>query len=426
MAIRNIDRNIINRLNTSLSKETTQKNDSLLDESLLKLKFAFQLTGLNIENKKRSPKQNFIYFFNLLWVITDLISSLFWTVDGIRSGKNFTDLTYLAPCIFFTVLSMVKTMYLLSNEPEMYALIENLRKLERRAYTQGNFGQDEITKPDITFLNRVIKVLNVFNCLMIVVFDLSPILIIGVRYYRTGELKLMLPILDIYPFDAFNLKYWPFAYIHQIWSESVCLLDICASDYFFFICCTHIRIQFRLIQHHFQETISVKSISAVDTIDHADVRAKFRDLVIWHQEIIRSANMLEGVYSKSNLFNFTASSLIICLAGFNVTTIDNKAFVMTFIIFLFMGMLQVFFLCLFGDILMSSSNDVSTSVYNSRWYLCDVKIGRDVLLVQKRSQNPCKVTAAGFADVNLKAFMKILSSAWSYFALLQTVYGSRS
>ncbi|CAD0205869.1 unnamed protein product [Chrysodeixis includens] len=41
-----------------------------------------------------------------------------------------------------------------------------------------------------------------------------------------------------------------------------------------------------------------------------------------------------------------------------------------------------------------------------------------------RAQTPCKLTASNFSEVNLKAFMKILSTAWSYFALLQTLYGA--
>nr|QIJ45790.1 olfactory receptor [Glyphodes pyloalis] len=400
------------------------KKKSPLDESLQKIKFAYHLTGLNIEHDKRTLKQNCVFWFNFLWLNTDIIGALSWIIQGILCGKNFTELTYVAPCLTLSILGDIKAIYMALNERQVRDLIENLRKLEQKGSTFDNLDEDKIKEPDINFLNIVIKVLNVLNCLMIVVFDLSPLVMIAVKYFRKGELELMLPFLDVYPFDSFDLRYWPFAYIHQIWSECIVLLEICATDYFFFSCCTHIRIQFKLLQHQLLEIIKPKSDSAIDMIDQAEVRTKFNKLVVWHQEIISSANMLEGVYSTSTLFNFMTSSLVICLTGFNVTTIDDKAFVITFVIFLFMSMLQIFFLCLFGDILMSSSMEVSNSVYNCKWYNGDVGLGKNVLLIQKRSQKPCKVTAGGFADVNLRAYMRILSSAWSYFALLQTIYSS--
>ncbi|XP_053620272.1 odorant receptor 67c isoform X6 [Plodia interpunctella] len=139
----------------------------------------------------------------------------------------------------------------------------------------------------------------------------------------------------------------------------------------------------------------------------------------------RSSEMLEVIYAKSTLMNFLTSSIVICLTGFNVTTITDVALIIIFMTFLFMGLLQVFFLCYYGDLLMRSSMELNESIYNSRWYLMDSAFGKELLFVQKRSQKPCKLTAWGFADVNLRAFMRVLSSSWSYFALLKTVYSSQ-
>ncbi|KPJ03567.1 hypothetical protein RR46_01638 [Papilio xuthus] len=65
--------------------------------------------------------------------------------------------------------------------------------------------------------------------------------------------------------------------------------------------------------------------------------------------------------------------------------------------------------------------EVSDAAYNCLWY-ADRNVARDVLLVQIRAQNPCKLTAFGFADVNYMSFSKIMSTSWSYFALLNTMY----
>ncbi|KAL0810925.1 hypothetical protein ABMA28_010223 [Loxostege sticticalis] len=397
----------------------------LFDKSLHNITFIFRLTGLNIENKKRNYKQNCIFLFNLLWHETDVICALLWAIYGIFSGESFTEVTHIVPCVIFGILADVKAICLLIKEDKVYILINNLRDSETKSKDFVNIERNSLIQPDFKRLNNIIKALNIINSLMFVVFDGFPLLFIALKYLTTGKLELLLPFLDVYPFDSFDPRYWPFVYIHQFWSACIALLNVCAIDYFFFTCCTHIRIQFKLLQHQFQEIIANRSISAVVSINQMSIRAQFKDLIKWHQNIISCANMLEEIYSKSTLFNFLASSLMICLTGFNVTTVDDKAIVVTFIIFLSMSMMQVYFLCFFGDLLMSSSAAVANAVYNSRFYLGNVVMGKIVLLVQTRAQKPCKLTAAGFADVNLKAYMRILSTSWSYFALLQTIYSSR-
>nr|ARO70249.1 Odorant Receptor 37 [Dendrolimus punctatus] len=47
---------------------------------------------------------------------------------------------------------------------------------------------------------------------------------------------------------------------------------------------------------------------------------------------------------------------------------------------------------------------------------------KNFLFLLIRTQKPCTITAYGFTIINLRAFMKILSTAWSYFALLTTLY----
>lgn len=210
----------MNNLNQSLENLENDNSEKVsdFDESLKKINFAFRLTGLNIQNKKRTRKQNCIYLFNFLWLNTDIIGALSWVFEGILNGKNFIELTYVAPCVTLSVLGDVKAIYLLLNEKKVLNLIEHMRNLEKKANGLVNSEQENLTRPDIKFLNVVIKVLNVLNCLMIVVFDLSPLILIAVKYFTRGELELMLPFMDVYPFDGYDLRYWPWAYAHQIWS----------------------------------------------------------------------------------------------------------------------------------------------------------------------------------------------------------------
>ncbi|KAL0860600.1 hypothetical protein ABMA27_009955 [Loxostege sticticalis] len=357
---------------------------SLFDGSIQKIKLPFRLIGINIDHKKRNLKQNCILVFNYLWVLPDFIATLAWLVRRIINGEDFMELTYVVPCVTNGFVADAKAIFLILQESKVHTLMDNLRALETKSKDFVNSEKESIIKPEITFLNIVIKVLNVINSLMLVVFIMIPLIKTAVNYFTTGQVELLLPFLDVYPFDSTEFKYWPFAFIHQCWTVVMTLLKICGIDYFFFTCCTHIRIQFKLLRHQFQEIIANRSVSGFDPVDQMAIRTKCQELVKWHQGIISSADMLEGIYSKSTLFNFMASSMIICLSGFNVTTVDDTVLVVTFMVFLFMSLLQVFFLCLFGDILMNSSMEVADAVYNSRWYFSDMVIRRNILLVQTR------------------------------------------
>jgi hypothetical protein len=209
----------------------TMSQELIFDKSLAKIMFVFKLTGIKIEPGKRNLTENLVFLFNFLWLNTDIVSALGWMLMNVVNGQNFKETTFVAPCVFLSVLGDLKFLFLILNQRKVQELTANLRELEKRKNTFEHVDEEKIIKPEIKFCDVVIKVLNVLNCLMIVVFDLSPLVLIAVKYYKTGRLELMLPFMDVYPFEAFNLRYWPFAYIHQIWSGSYCIEILYYFDY---------------------------------------------------------------------------------------------------------------------------------------------------------------------------------------------------
>ncbi|XP_075985870.1 odorant receptor 4-like [Anticarsia gemmatalis] len=217
------------------------------------------------------------------------------------------------------------------------------------------------------------------------------------------------------------MKYYPWVYLHQIWSEVVVVYGLCVADFPFYIFCSYLRMQFSLLRYHIEQVIPPESKSGkIHNVEETKLRLV--ELIKWHQELLSSAEILEILYTRPTLFNFGFSSVILCLTGFNVMAIDDEAIALTFLFFFLTILLQIYFLCFFGDRLIESSAAVGDAVYNSRWYLVDPTLAKTLLVIQIRSQTPCKLTASNFTDVTLMAFMKICSTAWSYFALLQTMY----
>ncbi|XP_026331009.1 odorant receptor 67c-like, partial [Hyposmocoma kahamanoa] len=188
------------------------------------------------------------------------------------------------------------------------------------------------------------------------------------------------------------------------------VLYVFGADALYYICCTYIQVQFRLLQQEIQgsipETVHNDGRQRLSRKTNEALGLKLVRIIRWHQDIIKAVYLLEVIYSKSTLINFVCSSFLICLTGFNVTEIDDKVFVVSFLSFLIICFFQIFFLCLFGDMIMRSSTEVSNAVYESKWHLASVQQAKVLHIIMMRAQKPCKLTAYSFTDVNLTAFTK--------------------
>nr|WCC57381.1 odorant receptor 42 [Papilio dardanus] len=396
-------------------------DNTLLNKTLKRLNLIFLAIGINLEYNKCNRwiklRTRFIYIFNSIWLYNDVLGAILHFINDLKIGTDMTEITYLAPCAMLSVVGIFKSLFLIIYGHHINNLIDNLRILDEKTNKFNLDVKKNIEKEEGKFVNYVITLLNIFNIGVVFDFTLTPIIKIVKNYMTSGKIELVLPHKVVYPFDPYDIKYWPVAFFKQSWSECIVLLEMCGADYFYYICCTFIRIQFRLLCFEFENLIPSQSREVNQNI----IRNKLINLIKWHQDLIKCTSILDLIYSKSTLFNFVSSSVIICLAGFNVKATDNVALAVTFLTFLSMNLFQIFFLCLFGDMIMRSSTEVSEAAYNCLWY-ADRDVARYVLLVQIRSQNPCKLTAFGFADVNFMSFSTIISTSWSYFALLNTVY----
>nr|AOG12912.1 odorant receptor [Eogystia hippophaecolus] len=395
-----------------------------------------------------------LFYFNILWLNRDLLGEILFVVFGVMSGESFVDLTYMLPCIAMCLLGNMKTCLLIIYSKEVKDLIDTLKNMsfhdddmsdERSSYVDdsndyvydrvdyvdgtcaANVDEtrdcvDEIFKKTLPFMYSAIKVQKICNVLVVTNFGLNPMFLMVLNYHSTGQFGLFMPFHIWYPFNAFNYWIFPFVYIHQVYSAYLAAFTVYGPDTLFYVCSTFIAIQFRLLQNNLEAIIPLNYTSKIEEVNEFNMTIK--RIVKWHLELIRCVQLLEKIFSKSTLFNAITSSFLICLTGFNVTAIDNVPFMLSFISFLLVTFLQIYFFCCFGDMIMQSSVEVAEAVYNSRWYMVETSLARELMIILIKAQIPCKITAFGFADINLRAFMRILSTSWSYFTLLKTMYST--
>lgn len=190
---------------------------SYFDKSLELVNFVFTISGITYKIKKLNTKEKLkvrsIYYFNFVSVNSDVLGALYCFIDGVQNGKTFVELTYIAPCVTFAILCSLKAFFMFLYEDQVSDFIDQLRDLDTKTK-----DEDDIKKNETNFLHAILKASNIINLMLLVTFSISPFISITYKYVKTGEIELFLPLLIKYPFDSYDIKYWPYVYVHQFWS----------------------------------------------------------------------------------------------------------------------------------------------------------------------------------------------------------------
>ncbi|KAF7991118.1 hypothetical protein HCN44_002680 [Aphidius gifuensis] len=143
------------------------------------------------------------------------------------------------------------------------------------------------------------------------------------------------------------------------------------------------------------------------------------DCIKKHQEAIDFANRLEDTINILAFGQFLVSSGIVCIAGFQIVAMkEDRGRLMKYISFLLSATFGLFLFSYSGDVLITESEDVGNSCFNSDWVGANDKYKRNIKILMIRSTKPCKITAGKFYDMSLQSFSNLLSTSFSYFTVL--------
>ncbi|CRK88696.1 CLUMA_CG002372, isoform A [Clunio marinus] len=100
---------------------------------------------------------------------------------------------------------------------------------------------------------------------------------------------------------------------------------------------------------------------------------------------------------------------------------EPSLFIFTF--FYMMPMiLEIFIPCYFGNEILLASQKLSTSLFHSDWIQEDKNFKTALKMVLENTKNPIKIAAAqGVFPVSLVTFLRIINSAFSVYAVLQSI-----
>ncbi|CAK1580961.1 unnamed protein product [Parnassius mnemosyne] len=362
------------------------------------------LLGISFDESKISIR----FYLFLISIILMLTGEISFFVSKI-SSENFLKLTELAPCICIGLLSFLKIVCIVWKREKINKFVISLSDL----YSEitADIKKQNIVKSELGFLSLLIKYYFILNVFLIFVYNFSSIIIMLYYYITKNEITFILPYAVLLPFSTDSMLAWIVVYIFSITNGFNCVLFFTSVDILYYVLTCHLCCHFSLISNELQylDTMTMSSL---------------RNIVKKHQYILKLSLILEDIFTVPNFFNVLMGSLQICALGFNLTMGDWTQ-MLGVVLFLNSVLIQIYMTCLFGENLICESEKVGEAAYACLWYNMDVRPMKHILLLLLRSKKPQILTAYKFSVISYQCFTKIISTSWSYFTILRTIYADK-
>ncbi|XP_041972108.1 odorant receptor 85c-like [Aricia agestis] len=383
--------------------------------------FWLKLSGITMDLLDTKKPFNYfatyyLYYFNCLFLFSHVAGEVNFMIDAINNGKSVIDVAHLLPLNAITFLSIAKSCFLFFNQGVLKSILDRLEEYHPSTEDadKPNDREQKLVAKSVKTIVFSTYTLGLIVSIMIMTFFIIPIAIMAHSYLTSGEIKYITPFLVKYFFNIDNTFNWAVIYIHHIWTTLVVCGNVYGADILILLFCCYIKMHFELIGKRFEGVINDDSLETT--------QKNIRKLIMRHQSILNLVEAMDVLFSKATLIQCVISSIMICFCLFTATFTESTLNLITFALFLFMILVEMMMLCYFGDMLISASTEFGDDVYRCAWYNAHPSIMKDLIFILQRSQTPCKITALGFADLRLMTFTSILSSSWSYYALIRTMY----
>ncbi|XP_031789365.1 odorant receptor 283 isoform X1 [Nasonia vitripennis] len=215
-----------------------------------------------------------------------------------------------------------------------------------------------------------------------------------------------------YPFEIPNLPVYFLLISVEINYLFVCIVFWCNTDSLFVTLTSHVYVQFKALK--LDTTLAFNNSMLKE-------RSILIDMVNRHRELLRMCYLIEDTYSPIIFSTTLLSALNMCVTVY--AYIDKGYYLeMGIPLFLFIGAsLQILFYCIFAESLTDETRSVADSVYNLKWTTKDNKIKFYIQMIIMRCQKPFYCTAYGFFPIGHQQLTSIISAAFSYYMMLQTM-----
>nr|AOE48078.1 putative odorant receptor OR12 [Scaeva pyrastri] len=359
-------------------------------------------------NRLKSISLKILLYGGLGNYIIEYMLQVVFFVLALRSNEYLVAYA-VAPSIGFGLVAYFKMMTLHMNRSSIRDILREFELIYPKTMELQRDYQIEkfyrLLKP-IMKLYAGLCLMNTFYYLFFpLVKSVSACLLFGVKF------DFPLPLFIWYPYDPKgNWTLYLLTYGMQLYGSLLTAVGYLTADLFLVSSVEQLCIHFNYVSLRFEQF--------EPSSDENNHRYLAR-IVKHHIKCLEISDSVDRIFGFSLFLNFFASSGTLCFVGFQVTSATIEELLQN-IVLLVTSLSQVFIICFYGNKLMYTSQAVGEAAFGHAWYMCNMEYRRMVALVITRSQKMAAIHAPTFPPISLETFMKVISMAYQFFAVIRT------
>lgn len=338
-----------------------------------------------IERIRHFGKVNFFRFCIACFCVAETSLVAF----SILIASDFVEASANVPNVVTVVLIIVKAVVNLVRRKDIWILFGELQGIfDTRNGENAKYKIKE-------YLDGYHNFIKAYGLTILFVF--LPIAMPVVNFLIYGTMKLTVNYW--FPFEAFIPENFPFALAWVLFIAYNCLVQMLAADALLYALITVVAMEFDILK---LDLVNLKFSTAGQRLE------KFNHLILRHNKLLDIGDQLQDIYGITFLLTFGISSLVLCFVAFHLSTAADLAAYAFYVPYMCMICGQVLLLCVFGQKLFNSSEEVADGIYTCDWeQFKDETFKKEMILMILRSRRAKKLTAMNFADVSLPSFTTV-------------------
>ncbi|XP_045527641.1 odorant receptor 4-like isoform X2 [Pieris brassicae] len=339
--------------------------------------------------------------YMMVLFIVFFISVALYTIQIFSEEVPISEVAFQISTFLFLIHATCKAILILRNRTNIVTLIEKIGDTWR-IY---NINEQQIRNKEFLFqrLNFCLKVYYTGSMITVWTNAFAPIIIYLGKLAMGQNINPLLPFGCVIPFDP--LKDWfryILAYVFEMYARTeILMVTLCAL----------LSVEFAILK--------------VDITLVKPDNSSIKSLVRKHQQLLVYIGLLDKIFNKIIFLDLLFVTVVMCLCGFAVTMANNVVDCVKNVLCVLSLLVPVYIFCYFSEQLKQECADIAQAAYNSKWYNVSVSYKRIICFIITRAQKPCCLTSLQYVPITLNTFFKVVSTSWSYYSVIRTVYGDK-
>ncbi|XP_039485017.1 odorant receptor 67a [Drosophila santomea] len=358
------------------------------------------------------------YVTNLINMVYSFVADAVYLANTLRDKENVLESCMVLSYFTFGAIGLSKICAVMYRRPKMTSLVKQLKS----CFPSSALDQEEYdVKSCLKRTHMYTKGFGALYTVMYFAHTLTPIFVYFFEkvLLKNPDAKQTMPFYQVEPWEWRDTWWFYPTYFHQSLAGYTATCGSISSDLMIFAVVLQVIMHYDRLAKVLRE-FKVQALIKPNGADE-DLK-KLQSLIANHINILRLTDVMNEVFGFSLLLNFVASSLLVCLVGFQLTIKFSLQYFGKQVLLLVSVLFEVYLLCSFSQKLIDASENVGYAAYDMDWFGADKRIKKMLIFISMRAQKPVCLKATVFLDLSMSTVTIFLSMTYKFFCAIRTMY----